>query len=222
MHRPEMLSPFKLPHKVVVLGFLFAAVIGVAGCGTRDDAGPPSTKAPEQSEDALIKQFGGPRLGSQIPAMTLEPIGAVNQVLAPSSVAMPSQAGQAMVVVFVSADCAACLRDTRFWLALRRQATERNAQFVGASVEQSREKVETFTRSLQAAHSALRDVPVLYSRTVGPTLRVGFVPFYMLIDKDGRMRNRGVGLTPEGTTDEERAAHFLEPLDGGRSRREEL
>jgi len=38
----------------------------------------------------------------------------------------------------------------------------------------------------------------------------------MLIDKDGRMRNRSVGLTPDGTTDDQRATHFLRSLDSAR------
>lgn len=152
---------------------------------------------------------------SQIPVITLEPIGAVE---APDleTIAIPSPTGQDMAIAFVSAECAACLRDTLFWLALRQRAAERDAAFLIVSVEPNRAKVAVFARALQSAHPGLRETPVYYSRTVGPTLRIGFVPFYLLIDKDGRMRNRGAGLTPEGTTDDQRAVHFLEPLNNAR------
>lgn len=200
----------------VILAVVIVAVTAnaVTACRTAETTDPPD--AATRSEDDLIRQFGGPRLLSPIPAITLEPVGVADGAAAPAAVTMPSPSGHAMVVVFVSADCATCLRDTRFWLALRREAAQRNAVFLLASVERNREKVETFARTLQAAHAGLKDLPVFYSATVGPTLRIGFVPFYMLIDKEGRMRSRSAGVTPEGTTDDERAAHFLQPLDSAR------
>lgn len=144
---------------------------------------------------------------STIPAITLEVIGQEH-----SEFLLPSDRGRPMVLAFVSSRCDACLRDTPFWAALKEESARRDVDFALASIDQDIAQVTKYASDVSVIQSALRDVPMLFSKTVGPRFNIRFVPSYWGVDADGRLVWQSIGATPATTTGAARARGVVDAI----------
>lgn len=84
-------------------------VVSSLACGAFLIALRPEPPAPspnahglaQSDEETILREFGGPRMFSRIPSISLEALGATQPEFS-----IPSRAGRPMLIGFVSAQCA--------------------------------------------------------------------------------------------------------------------
>jgi peroxiredoxin len=96
-----------------------------------------------------------------------------------------------LLCVFISSRCPGCTRDAELWQELNREAVKRNAGFYLIDVSDERAEVERFVTAYN-----LQQLSILFDPThkVGPQLKVGFVPQYVLFTQNGEVVRRWDGI----------------------------
>ena len=96
-----------------------------------------------------------------------------------------------LLCVFISTRCPGCTRDAELWHELNQEAARQDAGFYLIDVSDERAEVENFVTAYN-----LQRLSVLFdpTRKVGPELKVGFVPQYILFDRNGQVLHRWDGV----------------------------
>lgn len=114
-----------------------------------------------------------------------------------------------LLCVFVSTRCPGCTRDAELWYELKEEAEKNDTGFYLINVSDERAEVENFVIAYD-----LHRLPILFdpTHTVGPKLKVGFVPQYILFRRDGQVLHRWDGIRHYDKTDgAEKLAQFFQP-----------
>lgn len=96
-----------------------------------------------------------------------------------------------LLCVFISTRCPGCTRDAELWQELNKEAARRDASFYLIDVSDDRVEIERFVSAYN-----LQQLSILYDPThkVGPQLKVGFVPQYILFNRNGQVLHRWDGI----------------------------
>jgi peroxiredoxin len=96
-----------------------------------------------------------------------------------------------LLCVFISTRCPGCTRDAELWQELDKEAARREAGFYLINVSDERAEIERFVSAYN-----LQQLSILYDPThkVGPQLKVGFVPQYILFNRNGQVLHRWDGI----------------------------
>jgi peroxiredoxin len=111
--------------------------------------------------------------------------------LAGDTVSLGSLGKERLLCVFISTRCPGCTRDAELWQELDKEAGRRNASFYLINVSDERAEVERFVTAYN-----LQQLSILFDPThkVGPQLKVGFVPQYILFNGNGHVLRRWDGV----------------------------
>jgi peroxiredoxin len=129
--------------------------------------------------------------------------------LAGDTVSLGSLEKERLLCVFISTRCPGCTRDAELWHELDKEAARRNASFYLINVSDERAEVERFV----AAYD-LQQLSILFDPThkVGPKLKVGFVPQYILFNRNGQVLHRWDGIRHyDKSGGSEQLAEFFQP-----------
>jgi peroxiredoxin len=129
--------------------------------------------------------------------------------LAGDTVSLGSLEKERLLCVFISTRCPGCTRDAELWHELDKEAARRNASFYLINVSDERAEVERFV----AAYD-LQQLSILFDPThkVGPKLKVGFVPQYILFTRNGQVLHRWDGIRHyDKSGGSEQLAEFFQP-----------
>lgn len=114
-----------------------------------------------------------------------------------------------LLCVFISNRCPGCTRDADLWRELHKEAANRDAAFYLINIGDDRPQIEQFVASYN-----LQQLSVLFdpSHRIGPQLKVGFLPQYILFDQSGRVIGRWDGVRNyEKNGGTEQLAEFFQP-----------
>jgi peroxiredoxin len=129
--------------------------------------------------------------------------------LAGDTVNLGNLGKERLLCVFISTRCPGCTRDAELWHELNKEAAKRDATFYLVDVSDERAEVERFV----AAYN-LQQLSVLFDPThkVGPQLKVGFVPQYILFNRSGQVLHRWDGIRHyDKSGDSEQLAELFQP-----------
>ena len=125
------------------------------------------------------------------------------------TVSLGSLGRERLLCVFISTRCPGCTRDAELWQDLNQEAARRGASFYLINVSDERAEIERFV----AAYN-LQQLSILFDPThkVGPQLKVGFVPQYILFSANGQVLRRWDGIRHyDKTGGSEELAEFFQP-----------
>jgi len=114
-----------------------------------------------------------------------------------------------LLCVFISTRCSGCTQDAELWQELNKEAAKRDARFYLVNVSDERAEVEKFV----AAYN-LQELSILLdpSHKVGPQLKIGFVPQYILFNRSGQVLHRWDGIRHyDKSGGSEQLAEFFQP-----------
>lgn len=150
---------------------------------------------------------------------TLEDVSGLNEgevvtlpqlpTLTGETVSLSSLGKERLLCVFMSTRCPGCTRDAELWQELNKEATKRDAGFYLINVSDGRAELERFV----AAYN-LQQLSILFDPThkVGPQLKVGFVPQYILFNRSGQVLHRWDGIRHyDKSGGSEQLAEFFQP-----------
>ena len=129
--------------------------------------------------------------------------------LAGDTVNLGNAGKERLLCVFISTRCPGCTRDAELWQELNQEAARKDAGFYLINVSDERAEVEEFVTAYN-----LQRLSVLFDPThkVGPQLKVGFVPQYILFDRSGQVLHRWDGIRHyDKSGGSEQLAKFFEP-----------
>ena len=129
--------------------------------------------------------------------------------LAGDTLSLGSLGKERLLCVFISTHCPGCTRDAELWQDLNQEAVRRGAGFYLIDVSDERAEIERFVVAYN-----LQQLSVLFdpTRKVGPQLKVGFVPQYILFNGKGQVLHRWDGIRHyDKTRGFEQLAKFFEP-----------
>lgn len=129
--------------------------------------------------------------------------------LAGDTVSLGSLGKERLLCVFISTHCPGCTRDAELWQDLKQEAVRRGAGFYLIDVSDDRPEIERFVVAYN-----LQQLSVLFdpTRKVGPQLKVGFVPQYILFNGKGQVLHRWDGIRNyDKTRGFDQLARFFEP-----------
>ena len=129
--------------------------------------------------------------------------------LAGDTVSLGSLGKERLLCVFISTHCPGCTRDAELWQDLKQEAVRRGAGFYLIDVSDDRPEIERFVVAYN-----LQQLSVLFdpTRKVGPQLKVGFVPQYILFNGKGQVLHRWDGIRNyDKTRGFDQLAKFFEP-----------
>ena len=167
-------------------------------------------KTVEPKQNALITNSPRDTLEG-VSGLTAGEVVALPQLntLAGDTVSLGSLGKERLLCVFISTRCPGCTRDAELWQALNQEAARRNAGFYLIDVSDERADVERFVNAYN-----LQQLAVLFdpTRKVGPQLKVGFVPQYILFNRDGQVLHRWDGVRHyDQSGGAEQLAEFFQP-----------
>ena len=129
--------------------------------------------------------------------------------LAGDTVSLGSLGKERLLCVFISTRCPGCTRDAELWRDLNQEAARRGASFYLVNVSDDRAEIERFVTAYN-----LQQLSILFdpTRKVGPQLKVGFVPQYILFNGSGRVLRRWDGIRHyDKTRGSEQLTEFFRP-----------
>lgn len=164
------------------------------------DPRPSAAKTTDQQD--TLEGVGGLTAGEivALPQLT---------TLTGDTVSLGSLGRERLLCVFVSTRCPGCTRDAELWQDLNQEAARRGASFYLINVSDERAEIERFV----AAYN-LQQLSILFDPThkVGPQLKVGFVPQYILFSANGQVLRRWDGIRHyDKTGGSEELAEFFQP-----------
>lgn len=115
----------------------------------------------------------------------------------PAQSVQAGPSGYTLLIIF-STDCEVCQKDSAFWNKLAAEAVKTKTSYYLVSADSARDEIESFVDRF-----ALRDHPILIDakNELPMMLKNMFVPQYLLIDNQGRVAGRWLGLShtdPQG------------------------
>jgi peroxiredoxin len=125
------------------------------------------------------------------------------------TISLGSVGKERLLCVFISTRCPGCTRDAELWQELHKEAARRNALFYLIDVSDERTEVERFVTAYN-----LQQLSILVDPThkVGPQLKVGFVPQYILFNGNGQVLHRWDGIRHyDKNGGSEQLAEFFQP-----------
>lgn len=129
--------------------------------------------------------------------------------LAGDTVSLGSLGKERLLCVFISTRCPGCTRDAELWQDLNQEAARRGASFYLVNVSDDRAEIERFVTAYN-----LQQLSILFdpTRKVGPQLKVGFVPQYILFNGSGQVLRRWDGIRHyDKTRGSEQLVEFFQP-----------
>lgn len=120
-----------------------------------------------------------------------------------------SSGSERLLCVFISTHCPGCTRDAVLWQELHKEAATRDTAFYLIDVNDERDEVDRFVIAYN-----LQQLSILYDPThkVGPQLKVGFVPQYILFNRNGEVVHRWDGIRHyDKNGGAEQLAEFFQP-----------
>lgn len=129
--------------------------------------------------------------------------------LAGETVNLANLGKERLLCVFISSRCPGCTKDAELWQELNKEAAKRDASFYVINVSDERPEIENFV----AAYN-LQQLSILFDPThkVGPQLKVGFVPQYILFNRSGQVLHRWDGIRNYNKSGgAEQLAEFFQP-----------
>lgn len=129
--------------------------------------------------------------------------------LAGETVSLGNLGKKRLLCVFISSRCPGCTRDAELWQELDKEAGRRDTSFYVIDVSDERAEVER----LVSAYN-LQQLSILFDPThkVGPELKVGFVPQYILFNENGQVLHRWDGVRHyDKNGGSEQLAEFFQP-----------
>ncbi len=129
--------------------------------------------------------------------------------LSGETVNLASHGKERLLCVFIGNRCPGCTRDVDLWRALYQEAPKKAAVFHVINIGDERPEIEKFVSAYN-----LHQLSVLFDPThkVGPLLKVGFLPQYILFDRNGRVLHRWDGIRHyDKSAGAEQLAEFFQP-----------
>jgi len=129
--------------------------------------------------------------------------------LAGAKVSLANVKEERLLFVFISARCAGCTRDAELWKDLNVTARTRGVAFYLIDIGDDATEVEKLSSAYE-----LQSLPILVdpAKRIGKSLRVEFVPQYLLVTRLGQVLHRWDGIQHyDRTSGSERLARFFEP-----------
>jgi peroxiredoxin len=194
---------------------LFAAVLGTAaGCGNRDaEAGAAAAPAPSPAPSPAPPAQAAPAPAAQTfqaaPDFTLEKLGG-------GTVQLSTLRGKVVLVDFWATWCRPCIASIPHLNSLYAAHQKDGLEILGVSLDRGqgaqtgRDVVEAFSRTTRM------DYPVLMGTQATATSFGGIqaIPTAFLIDREGRIRNRYVGMQAPAVMEKAIAALLAETPSG--------
>ena len=145
---------------------------------------PKPNAVQTNGQQDTLEGVGGPTAGEVVALPQLT-------TLAGETVSLGSLGKERLLCVFISTRCPGCTRDAELWQALNQEAPRRDASFYVINVSEERAEIERFV----AAYN-LQQLSILFDPThkVGPKLKIGFVPQYILFNGNGQVLRRWDGI----------------------------
>ena len=164
------------------------------------DPRPSAAKTTDQQD--TLEGVGGLTAGEivALPQLT---------TLTGDTVSLGSLGRERLLCVFISTRCPGCTRDAELWQDLNQEAARRGASFYLINVSDERAEIERFVTAYN-----LQQLSILFDPThkVGPQLKVGFVPQYILFSANGQVLRRWDGIRHyDKTGGSEELAEFFQP-----------
>ncbi len=116
-----------------------------------------------------------------------------------------------LLCVFIGSTCAGCARDAELWRDLKDESAKRGVAFYLVSIGDDLPELERFSSTYK-----FDTLPLLYdpAHKVGPQLKVGFLPQYVLFTRKGDVIHRWDGIrhyNKQGGS--QQLAEFFQPHD---------
>lgn len=189
--------------KVMLLVLVFAAASGATYIAIRGRNASEPVKTGKHRQDT-IDEVNGLSEGEIVTLPTLStPNG--------EKVNLANLKEERLLCVFVGSVCSGCVRDADLWRDLSSEASKRGVAFYLVDIGDDLPALEQFSSAYK-----LQGLPLLYdpnqNQKIGPRLKVGFMPQYVLFTRDGAVIHRWDGLrnyNKQGGP--EQLAQFFEP-----------
>jgi peroxiredoxin len=145
--------------------------------------GVEQVRAGPQEHDTL-KGVSGPIVGETVTLPTLVRPGG-------ETVDLASLKEERVLCVFVGSQCSGCTQDRELWRDLNDEAAKRGVAFYVVDISDDLTELQRF----RSAYN-LDQLPLLFdpTRQVGPKLKIGFLPQYVLFTRHGRVAHRWDGI----------------------------
>lgn len=172
-----------------------AAVVVLSGCGAAQD--PLAQQAAEGSNKNYIAGDGS--VTEYAPAERGEPVQVEGTLYSGETVSAGDWPGQVTVLNFWYAACAPCREEAPDLVALHDEYQPEGVEFYGVNIRDGQQNAEAFERNFGIPYPSFNDSDggVLLSMTsyVPPQA----VPTTIVLDKEGRVSARILGLADKGT-----------------------
>lgn len=171
--------------KVVILLVAFAAASGATYIAIRKGNASEPVKSGEHRKDT-IDGINGLSEGETVTLPTLStPNG--------EKVNLANLKEERLLCVFIGSVCSGCVRDADLWRDLSSEATKRGVAFYLVDIGDDATELEKFSSAYN-----LQSLPLLFdpsqNQRIGPRLKVGFMPQYVLFTREGEVIHRWDGV----------------------------
>lgn len=158
-----------------------------------------------------VKTTGQPDTLEGVSGLTAGEVVALPQLttLGGDRVSLGSLGKERLLCVFISTHCPGCTRDTELWQDLNHEAARRGASFYLVNISDDRAEIERFVTAYN-----LQQLSILFDPThkVGPQLKVGFIPQYILFNGNGQVLRRWDGIRHyDKSRGSDQLAEFFQP-----------
>jgi peroxiredoxin len=187
--------------KVIVSSVAFLFASGATYVAIRKWQQVKPVKAGQPTRDTL-EGVTGPIVGETVILPTLTtPDG--------NKVDLANAKEERVLCVFVGSHCSGCAQDRELWAGLKEESAKRGVAFYVVDVSDDLTELQHF----RSAYN-LDQLPLLFdpTRQVGPKLKIGFLPQYVLFTRQGRVIHRWDGIRRyDRVSDAEQLAVFFRP-----------
>ena len=189
-------APRRRPGRTLVrlVASALAAVVVLSGCAAQD---PLAQQAAEGSNKNYIAGDGS--VTEYAVAERGEPVQIEGTLYNGETVSSSAWPGEVTVLNFWYAACAPCREEAPDLVALHEEYQSQGVQFYGVNIRDGKSNAEAFERNFGIPYPSFNDSDggVLLSMTsyVPPQA----VPTTLVLDKEGRVSARILGLADEGT-----------------------
>ncbi len=163
-----------MTHRILLLSTLLLLV----GCRAM-----PSVEEPAAAPERPL----GTDIGYQAPDWEL-PL-----LQGEGTLSLSAQRGKVVLVSFWASWCGPCRLEVPALESAWKQYVDKDALFVGVSLDDTREQAEGFLRQNPVSYAAALDIG---GRAVGNPWGAMSIPMTVLIDKQGVVRQKHIGYTP--------------------------
>ena len=188
--------------RVILLVLAFAAASGATYVAFRGRNASEPVKSGQHQQDDTIEGISGLSEGEMVTLPTLTtPNG--------EKVNLANVKEERLLCVFIGSLCSGCTRDADLWRDLSGEASKRGVAFYLVDIGDELPELEQFSSAYN-----LQTLPLLYdpNQKVGPRLKVGFLPQYVLFTRAGQVVHRWDGVRNYNKqAGPEQLAQFFEP-----------